>query len=118
MNNFTNTQLNLMVAQIDPRFKGCIDLEVFPCEDVEGDVDIVSQGLYITTVNYCDKIEDFWHIMQEECIDIEWPVESLGGVGTANIYREGDSDLQVDFTEKENALRSSVMCYLYKEGCL
>ena len=60
---------------------------------------------------YCSSIEG-WDIVKRNSIDIEWPEPSLGGIGSVHKYLEGDTDLQIEFTDKNDVLRCAMIVYL------
>lgn len=63
----------------------------------------------------CTNIQDAWPIMEQHNIDIEWPDEG-NCCGTVSRYMKGTTDVQEDFTEKEDALRCAMIVYLDSEG--
>lgn len=63
----------------------------------------------------CTNIQDAWPIMKQYNIDIEWPDEG-NCCGTVSRYMKGTTDVQEDFTEKEDALRCAMIVYLNSEG--
>lgn len=60
---------------------------------------------------YCSSIEG-WDTVKQYSIDIEWPEPSLGGIGSVHKYLEGDTDLQIEFADKEDVLRCAMIIYL------
>ena len=62
----------------------------------------------------CTNIEDAWPIMKQYNIDVEWPDEG-NCCGTVTRYMEGATDVQEDFTDKEDVLRCAMIVYLESE---
>lgn len=63
-------------------------------------------------VNYCNNATDAWPIIVENFMDVDLPHPELGNVGTITIYNPRGTDWQVDFSEKDNALRAAMICFL------
>lgn len=63
----------------------------------------------------CTNIQDAWPIMKQYNIDIYWP-DYGNCYGTVTRYMEGATDVQEDFTDKEDALRCAMIVYLESEG--
>lgn len=55
---------------------------------------------------------DAWPIITSNAIDIEFAVDSLGGIGQAHVYVEGDTDLECNFNDNSKALRAAMIVYL------
>lgn len=64
----------------------------------------------------CTCIQDAWPIMKQYNIDIEWPDEAYNLCGKVIRYIEGNLHTQIEFTDKEEALRCAMIVYLESEG--
>lgn len=60
----------------------------------------------------CNNPSDAWPIITSNAIDIEFAVDSLGGIGQAHVYVEGDIDLECNFNDNSKALRAAMIVYL------
>lgn len=60
--------------------------------------------------NYCNCWLDIGPLIEEYRVDIEHPVESLGGIGRCSVYRDGDTDVTHDF--KGGVMRASAICII------
>ena len=65
-------EINKAVAEIDPRFESCIDVEFFANDDNGQAVDVASQGVFICTVDYCSNPSYAWSIILESKISLNW----------------------------------------------
>lgn len=66
--------------------------------------------------NGCDNPSDAWPIIVDNKIDLTFAVESLGGIGQAQVYIEGDTDVFCEFTDNNKALRAAMIVYLEMNG--
>lgn len=60
----------------------------------------------------CNNPADAWPIISSNAIDIEFAVDSLGGIGQAHAYIEGNTDLFYEFNDNSKALRAAIIVYL------
>ena len=100
-------EINKAVAEIDPRFESCVDVEFFANDENDQAVDVVSQGVFICTVDYFYNPSDAWPIILESKIAIE-PIVCFGDLWQANIKHH-----------KEvcgNPLRAAMIVYLEMNG--
>lgn len=67
-------------------------------------------------VDYCNNPSDAWPIITGNKIDLSFAVESLGGIGQAQAYIEGDTDIFSEFTDNNKALRAAMIVYLEMSG--
>lgn len=54
--------------------------------------------------------------MKQYNIDVEWPDEAYNLCGKVTRYTEGNLHTQLEFTDKEEALRCAMIVYLESEG--
>ena len=62
--------------------------------------------------NYCRSWEDIGPLIERYLVDIEHPIESLGSVATCSIYIDGDTDIQVDYSDKSKTKRAAAICII------
>lgn len=101
--------INKAVAELI--YRECIELEIFQNTYKASTADVVSQGVHITSFDL-NNPSDAWPIITSNAIDIEFAVDSLGGIGQAHVYVEGDTDLFWEFNDNSKALRAACIVYL------
>ena len=65
--------------------------------------------------NYCNSWADIGPIIEKYGIDIEWPEDHLGSIGSCKKYRQGATDIIVEFKLKSQALRTAAIVFLMME---
>ena len=66
-------------------------------------------------VCYTGDWADIGPIIEKYGIDIEWPEDHLGSIGSCKKYRQGDTDIIVEFKLKSQALRTAAIVFLMIE---
>lgn len=104
----SNQDINEKVALLDCRFSGCLDLEVW--RTPEDGVDVVSQGVYLCTMNYIKNPEHAWPLIMSSRINITaYDKVDDGWFATT------DTSF---FVDDANPLRAAMLAFLILKGAL
>tara|TARA_R110002020_G_scaffold447551_1_gene659941 strand:- start:39 stop:407 length:369 start_codon:yes stop_codon:yes gene_type:complete len=76
------------------------------------DCGILGEDFYKIPLLSVDSPADMFNLMKDFSIDIEWPEPDLGNVGTVHKYLKGAMDIQEDFYDKEEGLRTIAIVFL------
>lgn len=68
------------------------------------------KGIWTPTIRWTWK--DIGPLMWNYKVDIEHPIEHLGNIGQCTIYREGDTDIKVEWNNEDDILKAIVVCIL------
>jgi hypothetical protein len=104
--SMSDFEINKAVAEIDEKFKSCIDAEFFMSDSSEGAVDVVSQGVLICTVNYCTDVNFAWSIM----------IENEIGINKLKCEPLWIADKGGDYVRNKNPLRAAMIVFLMMQN--
>lgn len=109
-------EINKAVAEMDLKFKSCIDVEFFCNSYDRRCVDVVSQGLHVCSIDYCNNPSDAWPIIIENKISINNGMTLIPDVD----YKWNDCWLCGNGkgvnSQCENPLRAAMIVYLEMNG--
>ena len=108
-------EINKAVAEIDSRFESCIDVEFFANDENCQAVDVVSQGVFICTIDYCDNPSDAWSIMMKNKISVEYDKSDGLWVSHQGDFIMGKFVVDCGYRYQhidENPLRAAMIVYL------
>lgn len=105
--NMSDFEINKRVAEALGKFEYVSD------NNLDGGSAVLCDSLRACDeYDYCNSPSDAWPIITSNAIDIEFAVDSLGGIGQAHVYVEGDTDLECNFNDNSKALRAACIVYL------
>ena len=117
--NMTVFEINKAVAETDKKFNSCIDVEFFMSDSNEKAVDVVSQGLLICTVDYCNDWAYGGLIIQSKKISIEYDKSHNTWTAHQGDYLMGKYITNCRYRhqyESKNPLRAAMIVYLMMNG--